>query len=96
MAALVLVAALAIVVWKAFAPGDPETGGVDLALPMLSTSIASAPSSEPAASDPEPSTAGPSGTEMVEVCGLVIGFGGTAVMTCNTWGFDTICRTSGR
>jgi hypothetical protein len=22
--------------------------------------------------------------------------GGTAVMTCNTWGFDTICRTSGR
>jgi hypothetical protein len=22
--------------------------------------------------------------------------GGTAVLTCNTWGFDTICRTSGR
>jgi hypothetical protein len=22
--------------------------------------------------------------------------GGTAMLTCNTWGFDTICRTSGR
>ena len=22
--------------------------------------------------------------------------GGTAVLTCNTWGFDTVCRTSGR
>jgi hypothetical protein len=22
--------------------------------------------------------------------------GGTAVMTCNTWGFDTVCRASGR
>ena len=22
--------------------------------------------------------------------------GGTEVLTCNTWGFDTICRTSGR
>jgi hypothetical protein len=22
--------------------------------------------------------------------------GGTTVLTCNTWGFDTICRTSGR
>jgi len=22
--------------------------------------------------------------------------GGTALLTCNTWGFDTICRTSGR
>jgi hypothetical protein len=22
--------------------------------------------------------------------------GGTAVLACNTWGFDTICRTSGR
>jgi hypothetical protein len=22
--------------------------------------------------------------------------GGTAVMTCNTWGFDTICKSSGR
>ena len=21
--------------------------------------------------------------------------GGTAVLTCNTWGFDTICKTSG-
>ena len=22
--------------------------------------------------------------------------GGTALLACNTWGFDTICRTSGR
>jgi hypothetical protein len=22
--------------------------------------------------------------------------GGTALLTCNTWGFDTICRTNGR
>ena len=22
--------------------------------------------------------------------------GGAALLTCNTWGFDTICRTSGR
>jgi hypothetical protein len=22
--------------------------------------------------------------------------GGTALLTCNTWGFDTTCRTSGR
>lgn len=22
--------------------------------------------------------------------------GGTAALTCNTWGFDTICRTGGR
>lgn len=86
VAALVLVAALAIVVWKAFAPGDPETGGVDLALPMLSTSIASAPSSEPAASDPEPSTAGPSGTEMVEVCGL----GWVPVDASGTWDMRTV------
>jgi hypothetical protein len=22
--------------------------------------------------------------------------GGTQVLTCNTWGFDTICKTSGK
>jgi hypothetical protein len=22
--------------------------------------------------------------------------GGTAVLTCNTWGYDTICRASGK